>query len=88
MVVAHATVLRLTASPTRSLLAGGTERRPIRAFSKPQRRLKLAEAVTYLSAFASTTLRVKSGGWEGEHLARRGCSPPVFPLLFPFDLDS
>ena len=37
MVVAHATVLRLTASLTASHLSGGTERRPMRAFSNSQR---------------------------------------------------
>jgi hypothetical protein len=36
MVVAHATVLRLTPSPTSSLLAGGTERRPSHPFSNSQ----------------------------------------------------
>lgn len=37
MVVAHATVLRLTASPTAARVAGGTRRRPMRMFSNPQR---------------------------------------------------
>ena len=86
--VAHATVLRLTASPTSSPIAGGTERRPSQTFSNSQRWLKLAEAVRYRSAFTSTTIRAKSGAREGEHLARRGCSPPVFPLLFASDVAS
>jgi hypothetical protein len=42
---------------------------------------------SYLSALASSVISAQSGGWEGEHLARRGCSPPVFPLLFPSDVD-
>jgi hypothetical protein len=37
MVVAHATVLRLIDSLTALDSAGGTERRPMRAFSKSQR---------------------------------------------------
>jgi hypothetical protein len=41
-----------------------------------------------LSAFASAGIRAKLRCSRGEHLARRGCSPPVFPLMFPSDLDS
>lgn len=37
MVVAHATVLRLTTSLAVSHLSGGTERRPMRAFSNSKR---------------------------------------------------
>jgi hypothetical protein len=87
MVVAHATVLRLTTSPASSPLAGGTERRPSHA----------SQQLTALIEFVGSSqtphrIRIDRDSGEvrviqGEHLARRGCSPPVSPLLFPADRD-
>ena len=87
MVVAHATVLPLTTSPAVSQLSGGTRRRPMRQSDNSQHRLKLAKVLALRGAFISTAIQARPSGREGEHLARRGCSPPVFPLLFPFDFD-
>jgi len=83
MVVAHATVLRLTASLTALDSAGGTERRPIRSSGNSQRWLKLAEAFGCRSAFASTAIRENSDARKGEHLARRACSPRCSPSCSP-----
>jgi hypothetical protein len=86
-VVAHATGLRLIISPAVSHLRGGKGRRSMRSSSNSQRRLKLAEALPNAGAFMSTAIPARPGEREGEHLARRGCSPPVFPLLFPSNPD-
>ena len=78
MVVAHATVLRLTTSPTASRLLGGIERRPMKTFSNSLRRLNLAWGSHKARAFASPAIRGEPSEREGEHL--RMCPvPPCVP---------
>ncbi len=91
-VVAHATVLRLTASPTSSPIAGGTERRPSQTFSNSQRSLDLAEAVRYRSAFTSTTIRRLQVSARGNTSRGGGvpplCSPSCSPLIPTADIEA
>jgi hypothetical protein len=75
MVVAHATVLRLTASPPESPIAGGTERRPSHGFSKSQGCLKLAGGVAQHAGSPPAVIREEPCEWEG-NTSRKGMFPP------------
>lgn len=77
-VVAHATLLSSTVSPTGSIGAGGKGRRPMRSFTTRTVDGGWNEASARAAALTSIVTNAELDEGEGEHLAQ----PPV-PHLFP-----
>jgi hypothetical protein len=60
---------------------GGTERRPTTTACNLRAQLQLPRTPAAREPHSSTMTNPRRRPTQGEHLAPRGCSPTVFPLL-------
>ena len=79
MVVAHATVLPLTAAPTMAIDAGGKERLPFIAVSKSRCNLKLPQTTPVSVIVAVGSERRQEDAREGGTPRTESCSRPCSP---------